>query len=161
MATAATTPDPLHELSHDHRHLSELALEVRALFGDGPLGDGERAELADAVARLHDELLVHFAREEEGLFPFVLERLAELGPRVETLRAGHDSVCGAISRLHHAIGHGAAASAGAEAGWRETFSRFESLYSAHAREEIAVLRDVAARLDAAARVELDAILEGL
>ncbi len=155
MATAATTPDPLHELSHDHRHLSELVLEVRALLGDGPLGDGDRAELADAVARLHDELLVHFAREEEGLFPFVLERLADLGSRVETLRAGHDSVCGALSRLHHAIGHGTAGA------WRDTFARFESLYGAHAREEISVLREVAARLDAAARVELDAILEGL
>jgi iron-sulfur cluster repair protein YtfE (RIC family) len=159
MGTAATKPGPLQELSHDHRHLSELVLEVRSLLGDGPLGEAERAELADAVARLHDELLVHFAREEEGLFPFVLERLSDLAARVEALRAGHDSVCGAVSRLHYAIGHGTAS--GAEASWRETFSRFEALYGTHAREEISVLRDVSARLDAVARAELDAILEGL
>lgn len=160
MATALTPSDPIDELSHDHRHLSELVLEVRAMLdGGGPASESERAELADAVGRLRDELLVHFAREEEGLFPFVVERLSELRARVESLRGGHDSVCGAVSRLHYAIGHDAARSA--PGGWAETFARFEGFYASHAREEIALLRDVSARLDAASRTELKAILEGL
>ncbi len=159
MATAASPPDPLDELSHDHRHLSELVLEVRAILSSQSIGESERAELADAVARLRDELLLHFAREEEGVFPFVLERLADLRSRVEALRSGHDSVCGAVSRLHYAIGHDPKTSA--VSSWAETLARFEGLYAAHAREEIALLRDVSAKLDAGARAELQALLEGL
>lgn len=167
MATAAVPNDPIDELSHDHRHLSELALEVRALLASGTFGAHERAELADAVGRLRDELLVHFAREEEGLFPFVLDRHADLRARVETLRAGHDSVCGAVSRLHYAVGHAShvghedAPSGAAPRAWLDAFTRFEGLYGVHAREEMAVLREVSAKLDPSARAELKALLEGL
>jgi iron-sulfur cluster repair protein YtfE (RIC family) len=161
---AAVPTDPIDELSHDHRHLSELVREVRALLASPVVGDAERAELADAVGRVRDELLVHFAREEEGLFPFVMSRVADLRARVETLRAGHDSVCGAVSRLQYALGHpGAKAPTTADApqAWRDAFARFEGLYGVHAREEMSLLREVSTKLDPAARADLRALLEGL
>lgn len=159
MATPAQH-DPLDELSHDHRHLAELVLEVRTMLAAGEIGASERAELADAVGRLRDELLVHFAREEEGLFPFLHDRVEVLRQRVEALRAGHDSVCGAVSRLHYAVGHDAA-SGGAPQSWQDAFARFEGLYAVHAREELSLLREVSTKLPPAARAELKAILEGL
>ena len=130
------------------------------MLASGEIGPSERAELADAVGRLRDELLVHFAREEEGLFPFLLDRVEELRGRVESLRAGHDSVCGAVSRLHHAVGH-EASSVAVPQSWQDAFARFEGLYGVHAREEISLLRDVSSRLAPSVRAELKAILEGL
>lgn len=158
MATAPSE-NPIAALSHDHRHLTELILEVRSMLGAEDASD-VHAELVDAVDRLRDELMTHFAREEEGLFPFVETHLADLRARVGALAAGHDRVCGSLARLSHSLGR-AHAEPTSRAAAVDTFARFEDAYALHSRDELTLLADVDRRLDADARRELRHLLAGL
>lgn len=61
--------DTLDDLAHDHadlnRRVLELGAQLRALqrAGAGPAG------LEATLSELRERLFLHFAREEEGLFP--------------------------------------------------------------------------------------------
>lgn len=157
MATAPLE-NPIAALSHDHKHLTELLIELRALMTTAD--DESHGEIVDAATRLREELITHFAREEEGLFPFVQVQLPELAPRVDALASGHDRVCGALVRLSHLLGRVSAEPA-ARAAALDTFRRFEDAYALHARDELGLLAELDQRLDTAARRELRALLDGL
>ena len=156
----ATRPDPIAELSHDHGHLGALVLAV----GEG-LARVARAEadgfdeVDDAVEALRDALLAHFAREEEGFFPFVESHVPSLQARVQALRVDHDAVCKLLDVLYGAVrqtmGENANAGSGACA---EAFARFEELHVRHAQAELAFLDAVGASLDSGQRDQLRAIL---
>ena len=156
--------DPLSELSHDHGHLGALVLGVQAT-----LLRIERAELTfeegvdeldDAVEALHGALLDHFAREEEGFFPFIESHVVALRPRVEALRVDHDAVCRRLDDLSRAVRQGVRDGVGFAA-CLSTFEHFQELYAKHARAELAMLVDVGASLDGDARDELRGILAAL
>jgi hypothetical protein len=159
------TVDPMQQFDHDHATLSKLALEVRSLVeaAEAPGAQiGEiHAALADALALLREDLLHHFAREEEGLFPFVLEHLPDLGPQVERLAAAHDAICGTIMRMAHIAERDADAFARQLATITSLHARFEATYADHARDERELLEALPRRIDAHHRAELRALLEGL
>ena len=149
----------LDDLQHDHSHLSRLVFEVRELvatWSKAPLDATARASLADGVDALLDDLATHFAREEEGLFPFVTQRAPELGARVARLSTLHDALCGGLARLSRTLG-----SEGAPQGVIVAFDRFEEAYAEHSREERELLELLRVDLDADERVTLHGLLAGL
>ena len=151
--------DPVAEFEHDHIAFSHTVAELKALLA------GERDEdvsadltLLRTVDALRDDLLAHFAKEEEGLFPFVVRVLPDVAAAVEQLLAGHDIVCGCLARVAHAVNTSTALHREAPPA---LFARFERAYAEHARAEVQVLRSVGDRLDGAQRSELRELIRGL
>jgi hemerythrin-like domain-containing protein len=154
----ATRPDPIAELSHDHGHLSALVLAVGQGLSRAARGEADGLdEVDDAVEALRDALLAHFAREEEGFFPFVESNVPALHARVHTLRVDHDAVCKLLDELYGAVRQAMRDSAG-QAGCTVAFGRFEELYVTHAQAELAFLNAVGESLDGGQREQLRAIL---
>lgn len=150
--------DPLDELSHDHGHLSTLVIVVRsALPRTGPT---DFDELDDAVDSLREALLAHFAREEEGFFPFVESHVPTLRPSVDALRADHDRVCERLADLSRVVRQGTHHGGGV-ASCVSSFERFEELYAKHAQAELAFLKEVDALSDTDARAQLRNILAAI
>ena len=80
--------DPRVALEHDHVHLSRLVADLRTMIGE--LGsDSARHDLAEEItatlATLRDDLFEHFGREEEALFPYLMETLPDLRAAVDSL----------------------------------------------------------------------------
>ncbi|HSO32643.1 MAG TPA: hemerythrin domain-containing protein [Labilithrix sp.] len=156
--------DPIEQLTHDHGQLSALAQTAA-----GALARMERAEemseealdeLVHAVESLRDSLLAHFAREEEGLFPFVDAQVPALAPQVAGLLADHDAVIARTDDLIRAAGQAASTGVG-YALCVSTYDRFVEVYAGHAQAEQALLRAVDAALDAEARKALRALLQAI
>ena len=172
MATATKEPDPIFRLEHDHTHLSRLVAELRdalSAIRQGKDESGERREeFASVLGGLASELFEHFAREEEGLFPFLQERLPDMRPAIADIERAHDRICGAASRIL-ALLDAAARKGGSGVGLPEQdfalvaslFDRFDADYTAHARNEADFLRALAPRLDVRQREALAEILRTL
>jgi iron-sulfur cluster repair protein YtfE (RIC family) len=127
--------DPVRTLEHTHGHLTRLVAEARS--------DAESREV------LREELLHHFANEEEALFPFVRRTMPSLAGAVDRLQASHDILCGALLRLTESP---------------ETtrhFERFEKAYAEHSRDEASLLDQLDRELEDAQRAELAELLRGL
>jgi len=155
----APPTDAILDLQHDHEGLDarveEVAVLIRGLAD--PAAAPTRAAVAAEVGELSEELLHHFAREEEGLFPFVTTALPDLEAPVADLLVAHDAVCGALARIVHAL-H-APPSADEPAGDARVeilLDRFEQSYRDHAARERALLGAVAGRVTPAQRAELAA-----
>ena len=162
MVMRSLVADPLQELTHDHRELSGLLVAVRdALLrvedGRSKLAD-ELHEISDGVEALRDALLEHFAREQEALLPFVVMRLPAERERADRIIVEHDRIAEAVTTLVRDLDR---LTPEALASWRAEFERFEELYAAHSRSELAFLREVAASLsnDATAAEQLRALLD--
>lgn len=160
----ASRNDPIAGLSHDHSELGALVVAVSTALravsrGERPLADALH-ELDDGAESLRDGLMVHFAREEEGLFPFIEGRLPDMRAQVEQLRGAHEAVCAASEELVRAVA-AASTRVGDAARCLATFERLEERYGEHAREELAFLRAVDARLEPSAREELRALLDAI
>lgn len=142
--------DPLQALAHDHRDLNELLIAIRDALGRIDRGrsrlEDEAHEIGDGIEALRDALLEHFAREQEGLFPFVLGHLPNVTADVDAIAGEHDRIAAALTDLVRAW---TAASAHGDLGeWRLALARFEELYAAHTKSELAFLESVAAALAA-------------
>ena len=150
--------DPIDDLTHDHAELNRRVIAVgtaiRSLDRDG--GDGLARALVRQVGELREMLFLHFAREEEGLFPFVAEAVPELVGPVQAMAVAHDAICGALARIYHL----AEVSAGISA-ITAVFSRFESAYASHAETEAAFLHKLSARLAPGQRDHLASLVHGL
>jgi hypothetical protein len=155
--------DPLHELEHDHGHLTRLVFELREQLHEAAVKDPQEAHaaLAETIHTLGEDLVEHFAREEEGLFPFVSETVPELREHVQRLSGAHDTVCGAILRMRHAVGDDAAAFASRIPSLLALHERFDVAYTEHSRDERALLDGLKSRLDPEARRTLATLLQGL
>lgn len=144
MDLETVTADPIQELAHDHRELSGLLIAVhdalaRVDRGKAKLED-ELDEIRDGVESFRDALLVHFAREQEALLPFVTRHVPAVQERAEAIIVGeHDRISAALIELAKQTSR---LDASTLASWRETLSRFEALYSAHTQSELAFLTDV-------------------
>jgi len=150
--------DPVQELVHDHadinRRVLALGAAIRAL--DRRDGGGMAVALVPRLGELRELLFLHFAREEEGLFPFVAETVPELADRVHAMAMAHDAICGGLARMCHL------ASANAElAHVLAVFARFEAGYASHADAEAELLRELTTRLDAEQRGRLADLVRGL
>jgi hypothetical protein len=183
----STIADPVHELVHDHTDLNRRVLEIGAMLASGgpsngapahgasPASTGGRARLVVVLKDLREVLFFHFAREEEGLFPFVAERLPELAERVTQMAVAHDSICGALARMVHVATAGTpaitaaaaevvaelATSPGELSVLRALFERFQTAYADHARFEADLLRVLDDRLDASQREQLAELVRDL
>lgn len=150
--------DPVQELVHDHadinRRVLALGAAIRALAR--PDGDGMAIALAHRLDELRELVFLHFAREEEGLFPFVSEAVPELADRAQDMATAHDAICGGLARMCHL-----AATNAELALVLAVFTRFEAAYASHADAEAALLHELTARLDAAQRAQLAELVRGL
>lgn len=155
----APTTNPVRDLVHKHRELNALALEVGQLLRAAAKSAAARKTLASQLEMLRDELLAHFADEEEGLFPFMRANAPAMIEGVERLEAAHDTICGAVVRLAFLAGrkHDAAVRASLDAAYR----RFEEAYAAHSRDEAALLDKLGRSLTASQHAELADLLRGL
>jgi hemerythrin-like domain-containing protein len=167
--------DPIEELVHDHRELNELLVAVhealaRVERGQSSLAD-ELHEVRDGIEAFREALLEHFAREQEGLLPFLVGRLPDVRARTDALVVEHDRIATdlttlvkGVSRLEGAAAEAAHAGVGAiVSAWRDDLTRFEALYAAHAKSEAAFLHDVAETLakDPSATEQLRVLLDGI
>ena len=152
--------DPIEALDHDHLALGRFLDELVVLFARARAGEAEAVgdEITDLLEGLRDDLFLHFAREEEGLFPFVVAKLPDLVDAVRAIEAAHDAICGALSRMTHLAAHGVPRNLDALA---TLFERFLTGYHAHALEERTFLALVDGRLDAVQRGELAALVGGV
>ncbi len=155
--------DPVRQFEDSHAGLNKLVLEVseiaQAASGDAPVSPETRARFGGSLKRLRDELLRHFADEEEGLFPFVQRHRVTQSDLVDRLAAAHDVICGAIVRLAHVVDDDRRALEPGVVGG--LFERFETAYVEHSRMESALFEELHASLGEGEREELAAILRGL
>ena len=150
--------DPLDDLAHDHADINRRVLAVGASIRalDCEDGNGMALALASRLDELRELLFLHFAREEEGVFPFVSEAVPELADQVQAMAIAHDAICGGLARLCHL----AAANAEPTA-LRPVFVRFETSYASHAEVEAQFLRTLARQLSADDRTRLAELVRGL
>lgn len=148
------TTDPVASLVHDHMALNQRLLELAKLIDR--LRQGEQVEGGALLHELRETLFLHFAREEEGLFPFVVEAMPELSWQVQSMAAAHDGICGGLSRLLHMLATGAEPAA-----VLAVFERFERAYGEHARSESALLAAVDQAATPAQRAQLAELVAGL
>ncbi|HEY0254479.1 MAG TPA: hemerythrin domain-containing protein [Kofleriaceae bacterium] len=144
--------DGLHALTHDHGELNRRVLDLSALVAAAEPG----SDLLDALVELREELFAHFAREEEGLFPYITAELPELASRVLEMAFVHDTVCGALSRACHTAERDAS-----RAQLVALYERFEQAYAGHARAESDFLEELQTRLTEGQRVQLSELVAGL
>lgn len=150
--------DPVARFEHSHAALTRLVMEIREAIREEP-GEKSRKHLVERLERLRDELLRHFADEEEGLFPFLRSHVPARAEAVDRLADTHDALCGAVVRLVHLVQDDRKAP---EPPTIEShYERFESTYGQHSRAEAALLEELGATLDAPQRTELARILKGL
>lgn len=155
---AAPITDPVAELVHDHADINRRVLGVGAAIRALDRNDGQGMALAlvTRLGELRELLFLHFAREEEGLFPFVAETVPELADQVHAMAIAHDAICGGLARMYHL------AAANADLTMiLAVFGRFEASYGSHAETEAELLRRLSDRLDSAQRAELSELVRGL
>jgi len=150
--------DPIRQFEHSHGRLSTLALEVAAQLRAAEVSPTVKAwkELGAGLRRLRDELLRHFADEEEALFPFVRACVPKKAAAVDRLEAAHDTICGAAVRMVH-VGAGERH----VAALRTLYERFENAYARHSAEETQLFEGLGQLLDGSQRLELAERLRGL
>lgn len=152
------TNDPLHALAHDHEGLNRRVLALGAIMTelerDGQV-PAPRALVAP-VGELRELLFLHFAREEEGLFPFVGDVVPDLADRVREMETAHDAICGAVARMFDLAATNAPLVA-----ILPVFRRFENAYAEHASTEALLLKSLDQRLDAEQRARLATLVDGL
>jgi len=157
--------DPLRRFEHSHAAISKLALDigelVRAAPAEGPLPTRSRRRLEEGLVKLRDELLRHFADEEEGLFPFIRDNVPSTSEVVEGLAGAHDAICGTVVRLVHLLEDEGASPQSTCSSLRALFARFEAAYAEHSRKEAALFEDLGRTLEKTHREELSEILLGL
>jgi iron-sulfur cluster repair protein YtfE (RIC family) len=146
--------DPVRNLAHDHAELNRQVLEL-----SGSLAEHEAVStLLPALKELREHMFLHFAREEEGLFPLVSEWIPELADQVLALVGAHDAVCGALARMIHTA---SAEGEGDPVALQGLLARFQAAYGDHAKLEAELLRRADAALDASQRAQVAELVRGL
>ena len=143
--------DPVHELAHDHGEINGRVLALGKQLAQAVPGD-----LNTPLTELRDLLFLHFAREEEGLFPFVADAVPDLAGIVRQMEIAHDTICGTLARMVHL-----AATQGTVPTIAALFERFQVLYSEHSTTEASLLSSLDKRLDRSQRDQLASLVSGL
>lgn len=157
--------DLIGQLEHDHHHLDKMVAAVSEAMQAALRGEREpleiQAEILEFLSVAEDEVYEHFDREEQGLFPFVLERMPESAACVRALESAHDRMCGLLSRMNR-IASQSGESFGEEfESFVAIFARFEANYSKHSKDEWKLLRELADHVDASDRDKLADLLRDL
>ncbi|HLL25101.1 MAG TPA: hemerythrin domain-containing protein, partial [Kofleriaceae bacterium] len=136
--------DPIGQLTHDHGELNRRVLALGTQVRSLQPANADADMLVEPLRELREQLFLHFAREEEGLFPFVTEVVVELSDQLQDMLIAHDTICGALARMVHL----AQAGGSSMAMLAQLFDRFENAYATHAQMESQLLAELASRLDA-------------
>ena len=144
--------DALAHLGHDHADINRRVLAVAATLREPT----SVLRLVGPLTELRDQLFFHFAREEEGLFPFVAETFAELAPEVDRMAGAHDTICGGLARLLYL-----ATSTASPAALVAVFERFQTAYAEHHAAETALFARLDTQLAAEQRGRLAELIAGL
>lgn len=159
------TDDPVARLEHDHIHLNRLVDDLRESTQAALRGECEaldlRGNLEEFIRVATDELFEHFDREETVLFPFLVENFPDIETTVSRLEAGHDRMCGLLSRMERMADADDDTFVADFDALIALFARFDANYVQHSREERALLRDLGLRLDVAQRKRVSALLREL
>jgi iron-sulfur cluster repair protein YtfE (RIC family) len=162
---ALLASDPVRRLEHSHVHLTKLAVEIRDLVraegADEEASVAARAQLVEHLEVLRDELLQHFANEEEGLFPFLRSQVPAKSEAVDRLESANATVCGSLVRLAHLAAQDRQALDAHRPALLAQYERFEAAYTEHSREEGGLFEELSRTLDPAQRAQLTEILRGL
>ena len=155
---ASSMTDPVQDLTHDHadinRRVLALSAAIRALGRDD--SDGMALALGTPLGELRELVFLHFAREEEGLFPFVADMVPDLAEQVHAMALAHDAICGGLARMCHLAATNAEIAVIAA-----VFARFEATYSSHAEVEAELLHKLGERLGPEHRARLSDLVSGL
>jgi iron-sulfur cluster repair protein YtfE (RIC family) len=151
--------DPIQTFEHDRIRCSELVRTVSDRVRTSRRRAPSGKQLVNRIERLRDELFAHFAREEEGLFPFIVAQLPKARQTVDRLIAAHDAICEGLSQLLLLASQ--AGSATDPASIDAVLVRFNALYEEHANTEMGLLREIDEQLDKTQRVRLRQFIRGL
>lgn len=156
LSSSLAEPDPVASLVHDHGAINRIILDLTKEMEALRRREEVNPDLADELHALRDLLFLHFAQEEEGLFPFVAEALPTLAEQVQAMAAAHDGICGGLSRLIHMLETQADA-----ATTLGVFDRFEQAYAEHAQLEASLLAVVDRHVSPTQRAALAELVRGL
>ena len=154
--------DPVSEFAHSHDRLSALALDLRrSVQASRAAGFTAWGILVEQLQALREELLLHFAKEEEGLFPFVRANIPSKVDAVNRMERAHDTICGTVVRLAHLVSRPPIDPGAVRPSLHGLHERFERAYADHAREETELFNELGTSLDGAQRAILIELLLGL
>jgi len=137
--------DELELLHDDHSLLSSQVVHVvtliKSLEDSGHIAAAYFSEVLRQMEILRQQLLEHFAFEEEEAFPRLDDKYPAIRSKLEQLQAQHDSVLAAFEALRSVL----------RAEKKEprvpdpstSCNRFESAFELHAAAETALLRELA------------------
>jgi iron-sulfur cluster repair protein YtfE (RIC family) len=150
--------DFLAGLDGSRDHVGLLVVTVGELVARG--ADTPKPVVERAVVELRDALFEHLAKEEEGLFPYVVTYAPGLAKSVARLSTSHEALSAAVLRLEQSVHRKSSARRSTDTP-SAAFDRFHAIYTDHEASETRFLRRVDARLDDAQRHALAAIVRGL
>ncbi len=143
--------DAVTKLEHEHEQLNRLVDGLRDSTQQCLRGEAThaelRADLGEFLRVAQDELFEHFDVEETGLFPYLLDALPDTQDVVRGLEAGHDRMCGLLSRMERMLDLADERFEEEFEGLIALFARFDAIYARHSRDEAKLLRDIASRLN--------------
>lgn len=154
--------DPVSEFEHSHDRLTSLAMELRrsvAASHDAAFKSWDT--LVEQVHSLREELLLHFAKEEEGLFPFVRAHIPAKIDAVNRMERAHDTICGTVVRLGYLLKRPPIDPDATLPQLHSLHERFERAYADHSREEKELFSELGTSLDSHKRAALIELLLGL
>ena len=140
---------PLQELAHDHRELNDLLVAVHEAIARIEKGvsklEDELHEMTDGLEAFREELLEHFAREQEGAFPWLANRLPDERTRVDELIAQHDRIAESLNAVIKDLAK--PDQSASTISWSQALTRFEKLYAEHSKTELAFFNDITTALE--------------
>ena len=143
--------DAVTKLEHDHVHLTRLVDGLRESTQACLRGEAEplelKADIDEFLRVAQDELFEHFDVEETGLFPYLVDQFPDIEGTVRALEAGHDRICGILSRMEHSLARPEEEIVADFDGLIALFARFDANFVRHAREEAGLLRALQTRLN--------------
>lgn len=151
--------DVLVSIERSRARITSLAQRVTELAGRAS-EESVKPLLEAAIIDLREALLMHFAKEQEGLFPFVIANAQGMEKSVARLAKEHEALSAAVVRVEQVVHRKTRSRNGAEP-LDTALKRFNALYTNYAPTETRFLRRVDARLDDGQRLDLATLVRGL
>lgn len=149
-------------LVHDHDVLTSQVEHVAAMLHglSGSSFDAAtlRDELINQVDLLKDQLLEHFAFEEEAAFPYLINAMPEDAPRLRAMSGAHDRVARCLVEVSELLRVTTRETLARQSGpIAATYERFLNHYRSHVSEESEVLSSLQTQLSEEQRRELSSL----
>lgn len=155
--------DVIGQLEHDHLVIERMVEELREDIQSALRGECDPVELLDNfvefLSAADEELFEHFDREEQVVFPFLLENVPDAAESIRRLEYAHDRMCGAVSRMQRMVSEGDQQTFLENFdGLVALFARFDANFGRHSREEIALFHTLGQQLTSSQLATLQQML---